>query len=81
MNANSDRQIGHDFCHFLLESFAEFEEVGARFHPDSEAHGGLTVEAKQGLRRIGVTAGDSRHIRQREETVIDPQVDGFQACL
>ena len=55
-----------------------YDEVRARFHPDSKANGGLTVEAKQRLRRIGVTAGDGRHIRQRKETVVDPQVDGLE---
>ena len=63
MDSHADRQVGCNLRHFLLQSIAELQEIGARLHPDGESNGGLTVEAKQRRRRIGVTARNGGHIR------------------
>ena len=81
MNSQADRLLGQNLGHFLFQRLAEFQQVRARLHPDRECDGGLAVEAKQRRRRIGVAARDGCDICQREEPVVDPEIDRLQAFL
>src|SRR4029077_14224148 len=62
-----------------FQRLAEFKQVRARLHPDRERDGGLAVEANQRRRWIDVAACDGCHIRQREEAIVDPEIDRLQA--
>src|ERR1700682_3382060 len=81
MNSQADRLLSQDLRHFLLQRLAELQQVRAGLHPDRERDGGLAVEANQRRRRIGVAARDGCHICQREEPVVDPEIDRLQAFL
>src|SRR5882724_4243069 len=75
MNSQADRLLCQDLRHFLFQRLAELQQVRARLHPDRESDGGLAVKANQRRRRIGVAAGNGGHICQREEPVVDPEID------
>ena len=68
MDANPDREIGHDLVHSLLQVIAELQHIRAFPGRDGQADGGLAVIAEHRLGRVFIAARDFGHVAQPEKT-------------
>ncbi len=72
---DAERQVGDALVDRLLHVAAERQNVAAVAHGDGEADGGLAVDAKHRLRRIGIGAANLGDVAQPDQPPVRQEVD------
>ena len=79
IDVDADRQLGLDLLIFFSSAAPNSSRLAPCFHADGEADRRLAIVAEQFCRRIDIAAMDGRDVGQREEAVVDAQIDRAQA--